>query len=539
MQKHSIRLLSLFLCSALVLPATTYNADPVEDAADQGATYSIASTLTTKTSSDSDTADTTAEDEPYQSLQWALNNDGTFSLDLTDWYSNDPLTDGGTYDGGGFMNPDVIYDGVDPTYPDDTYNGIDITYPDDTYDGIDTTYPDGGNGFSFYFDSSQGWQNGGFHNISFWDSNGYGYSIDLSFGSDSSASINDFLNSFFGGDYESLFYGLSNKNRNTYVQTYYETAAAIADVDTDAVEAWELFPNGGDEVIVAVIDTGLDYTHEDLADAIWTNTAEIAGDKIDNDNNGYIDDVYGWNFYGDNTKVYRTRNTSEYDHGTHVAGTIAAQVNDLGIAGLASNANVKIMTLRALGGNEGTGTTEDIIAAIEYAEAMGATICNLSFGTTEDDPALKAAIAASNMLFICAAGNGDSRGIGYDTDATPLYPASYNLDNIISVANLVYDGTLDSSSNYGKASVDIAAPGTDILSTTAANTYSYLSGTSMSAPMVTAVAAMLASYNNTLTLSEIKNIIIKSAVPVTGFSEVLVSGGTLNAYNALVLAGSN
>ncbi len=322
-----------------------------------------------------------------------------------------------------------------------------------------------------------------------------------------------------------------------YYQT--NTITAVADIDIDAKEAWDTLSDDGDEVIIAVIDTGVDYTHEDLKDSVWTNTSEIAGDGIDNDKNGYIDDVYGWDFYND--KAFEVgKNTSEYEHGTHVAGIMAASLNSKGIAGAVGDANVKVMSIKVLGGKDGSGEAEDVIAAIEYAEKMGASICNLSFGTQEYSAKLYETIKASDMLFVCAAGNGSRTSYGDNTDNIPCYPASFNLDNIISVANLTYDGTLDASSNYGKTSVDIAAPGSYIISTLPNDSYGYFSGTSMAAPYVSAVAALVYS-DREVELSKVKEIILGSVQKLDSLKNKVVSGGMVNAYNALTanISGTN
>ena len=151
---------------------------------------------------------------------------------------------------------------------------------------------------------------------------------------------------------------------------------------------------------------------------------------------GYIDDVYGWNFYSGSNQVYTG---SEDSHGTHGAGTIAAHAdNGIGIAGIVRSDHVKVMAVKALGGWDGSGSTASIIRAIQYAEANGARICNLSLGSSRNDPALYRTIAASDMLFVVAAGND-----GADLELAPSYPASYHLDNLITVANLRYDGNLD------------------------------------------------------------------------------------------------
>ncbi len=309
------------------------------------------------------------------------------------------------------------------------------------------------------------------------------------------------------------------------------TENATAGVDIGLEQARAIYNGGNRDVIVAVIDTGIDDSHEDLQGALWTNSGEIPGNGIDDDGNGYIDDIHGWNFYNGNNIIYTG---SEDSHGTHGAGTIAATSdNGIGISGIVDGNHVKIMALKALGGKNGGGDTTDLIEAIHYAEENGATICNLSLISSSNDPILYEAMANSNMLFICAAGNGDSRGIGVNTDEVPCYPASYDLDNIISVANLSYDGNLHESSNYGSTTVDIAAPGTMILSTTPGNSYGYMTGTSMAAPMVTAAAAMVYSYYDNITLADVKEILLNSVTPVDSLQDITVSGGRLNIANAL------
>lgn len=277
---------------------------------------------------------------------------------------------------------------------------------------------------------------------------------------------------------------------------------AVSGVDVNAEEAWDIYDGGSRDVVVALIDTGVDSSHEDLQGVLWTNTDEIAGNGIDDDGDGYIDDVSGWDFY-DNTATASI--SSDDDHGTHCAGSIAAnQDNGAGVTGLVGDtSHVQIMSLKVLGGKDGEGSTADIIKAIQYAEANGASIVNLSLGSNYFDYALYQTIKNSDMLFVVAAGND-----GADSDQTPCYPASFNLSNIIAVANLNCDGTLSDSSNYGAASVDIAAPGSYILSTTTDNSYSYMTGTSMAAPLVTAAAAMVYSYDTGATLSQVRQILL-------------------------------
>lgn len=315
---------------------------------------------------------------------------------------------------------------------------------------------------------------------------------------------------WFGRGFRGFSYG-----QNT------EPVSAKAGVDVNVSKAWELYNGGTRDVIVALVDTGVDLSHEDLEGIFWTNDGEISGNGIDDDENGYTDDVNGWNFYSNNNIVYVGEEDS---HGTHGAGTIAATAdNGKGIAGIVQSERVKIMPLKALGGNDGSGSTSSIIRAILYAEKNGASICNLSLGTTKNDKALYEVMKNSNMLFVVAAGND-----GCDNDKSPTYPASYDLDNIISVANIGYDGTLANSSNYGSSSVDIAAPGTYILSTTADNTYSYMTGTSMSAPMVTAAAAMIYSHYSSVSLADVKEIILSSSRKLDSLNGYVLCGGMLD-----------
>ena len=301
---------------------------------------------------------------------------------------------------------------------------------------------------------------------------------------------------------------------------------AVPGIDIGLADAWRLYDGGSRDVVVALVDTGIDYTHEDLAGRIWTNTDEIPGNGIDDDGNGYVDDVYGWNFYSGTNDVYVG---TEDAHGTHGAGTIAANAgNGVGIAGIVQSDHVKVMAVKALGGSDGSGTTASIIQAIQYAEANGAQICNLSLGSSQNDPALYRTIASSKMLFVVAAGND-----GTDLETAPSYPASYDLDNLIAVANIRYDGELDPTSSYGAASVDLAAPGSYILSTTPGDTYSYMTGTSMAAPMVSAAAAMVYSAFPKATLADVKDILLASVHKLDSLTGRTATGGMLDLGAAM------
>ena len=309
------------------------------------------------------------------------------------------------------------------------------------------------------------------------------------------------------------------------------TTNATPGVDINIAPAWELYDASqtNRDVVVAVIDTGVDILHPDLRESIWTNDDEIPGDGIDNDGN--TDDYFGWDFFYNDASVF-SMGSDEDTHGTHVAGTIAAGRNNGGVAGITGSQHVKIMVLKALGASQGMGSPEDVIAAIRYAEANGASICNLSFCSNALSQELADTIQNSNMLFVVAAGNGDENGVGLDIDSSPTYPASVPFDNVITVSNLMFDGSLDSSSNYGAVSADIAAPGTYIVSTIPGG-YGFLSGTSMAAPMVTGAAALLYSYRTDFSLTDVRNAILGSARQMDTLTGKVSSGGMLDVGAAL------
>ena len=294
-----------------------------------------------------------------------------------------------------------------------------------------------------------------------------------------------------------------------------------------AEAAWEI-TTGSDDVIVAVLDTGVDISHEDLSGAIWENTAETANGQ-DDDGNGYIDDLHGWDFANGDGSVYDdTKDFQEADedsHGTHAAGIIAAQHNGKGIRGVASN--IRIMPLKFLRGNDG-GFTFDAVEGILYAEKMGASIVNCSWGSYGYSSILESVMAESDMLFVCAAGNDFA-----STDEITHYPSGYDLPNVISVAALSTNGFLCDFSNFGSG-VDIAAPGRNIYSTLPKNRYGAMDGTSMAAPFVSGIAALVKSNVPTLSAKMIRQKIL------AGHRE-LANGKQLpkisaNAYGALSIS---
>jgi subtilisin family serine protease len=302
----------------------------------------------------------------------------------------------------------------------------------------------------------------------------------------------------------------------------------VNDVDIDAPEAWSSLGSAIGEVVVAVIDTGVDTSHPDLQGKMWVNTAELNGTSgIDDDGNSYVDDINGWNFVNNSPDVFV--DIEEDGHATHVSGTIAAADNNIGVIGIAPN--VKIMSLKFLGPDG--GTTADAIEAIYYAKNKGADLSNNSWGGGAYDSALRTAINEFAKPFIVAAGN-SKRNI----DRVSSYPASYDCANIISVAAVDNRGALASFSNYGLTGVDVGAPGVNIASTYPGGEYYYMSGTSMAAPHVTGVTALVMGVNGTLDTAAVKDIIMKSAIanPLVSLAGKTVTGGMVNAMEALKLA---
>jgi len=299
--------------------------------------------------------------------------------------------------------------------------------------------------------------------------------------------------------------------------------------DIGAAQAWA-FTTGSRSVVVAVIDSGIDLTHPDLAANLWVNPGEIAGDGIDNDSNGYIDDIHGWDFV-DNDAVPQ----DGFGHGTHVAGIIGAVGNNgVGVTGV--NWQVSIMALR-IQDDRGAGTTSAVLGALRYATMMRRDhgIMIVASNNSWEAPAGYSGVVeqairehgAAGITFVAAAGNNAT-----NTDLTPRYPGGYDLPNVITVASLTPQGTLAASSNYGAVSVDVAAPGTVIQSTSKNGTYAMLSGTSMAAPQVTGVVALLAAAKPGITVAEVRTAILGTATPLVSLAGK-VATGRLNAFAAL------
>jgi len=310
------------------------------------------------------------------------------------------------------------------------------------------------------------------------------------------------------------------------------------DADIDAPEAWDVF-TGSPDVVVAVLDTGIQYNHTDLQDNIWINTNEIPGNSIDDDGNGYIDDYQGWDFYsGDNDPM------DTYRHGTHVAGTIGVKANNNreGVAGVCWT--VKLMALRC-----GPGPGIDIasaINAIDYAKDMNARVINASWGSGGKDSYSQSLYNAINraqskgVLFVAAAGNYQWGMEWYDNDDKPVYPASYNLNNVLAVLSTDHNDNLSPFSHYGKTSVDMGAPGgtgdgtiKDIYSTIIGGTYGYSAGTSMATPHVAGVAALAIGKCPPITYSQLKSRLMANVDFLASLNNKCVSNGRVNAYKVI------
>jgi subtilisin family serine protease len=305
-------------------------------------------------------------------------------------------------------------------------------------------------------------------------------------------------------------------------------SGGVPNADIDAPEAWDIF-TGSSNTVVAVIDTGIQRTHPDLAANMWTNPNEIAGNGIDDDNNGRIDDTNGWDFVnGDNDPM------DDNGHGTHCAGTIGGVGNNgAGVAGV--NWNVKLVALKFLSSG-GSGSTSNAVLAVDYCRRTGIKISNNSWGGGGFSQSLYDAInnaSSIGHIFVAAAGNN-----GSNNDSAAFYPANYNLNNLIAVASIDRYGNRSSFSNYGATTVDLGAPGSSIVSTVPTDGYATYSGTSMATPHVTGAIALLWGFKPNWTWQQVKDGILSTVRPSTAMNGITVTGGVLNVRNALVAASA-
>ena len=314
---------------------------------------------------------------------------------------------------------------------------------------------------------------------------------------------------------EGKLWGLHNPGR--------EKGKPAADID--AVRAWDLSV-GSSDVVVAVIDTGIRHSHNDLKNQMWVNVDEIPGNGKDDDKDGFVDNIFGMDAVNDDGDPM-----DDNGHGTHCAGTIGAEANNghphVGVAW-----KVRLMACKSISDN-GMGTTADAVKCIDWAVANGARVLSLSWGSSKKSKSIYGAIKKAGekgVLVVAAAGND-----GENTDESPHYPSGYDLGNIISVAAINQNGRLTGWSNYGVRSVDLASPGENIFSTSAESDSEYvvLSGTSMACPHVSGVAALMLGKTPKLTPAELRAKMIHSVTRATGLRGKVGSGGWVNAYSAL------
>jgi subtilisin family serine protease len=313
-----------------------------------------------------------------------------------------------------------------------------------------------------------------------------------------------------------LLWGLKNAGQT----------GGLAGTDIAIENVWDTFQDGSG-VIVAVIDTGVDYEHPDLAANMWVNPGEIAGNGIDDEGNGFIDDIHGYDFSNNDNDPM-----DDHQHGTHVAGILGAVGNNgVGVTGVAWQA--KIMAVKFLN-DSANGTVADAISCIEYAVANGAVILNNSWGSSAFNAALQSAILeadAQGALFFAAAGNQ-----GRNIDVNPFYPAGLDVPNILSITSIDDENDLSSFSNFGAIDVDLAAPGGDVYSTKPNNTYGYISGTSMATPYTAGAAALLWSQFPSLSHRQVRNLVFQGVEPRNYLAANTAMGGIVNVANSLAIA---
>lgn len=287
--------------------------------------------------------------------------------------------------------------------------------------------------------------------------------------------------------------------------------------------------NDADKPIVAIIDTGMDLTHSVFVDsgAVWTNPHEIPNNGVDDDGNGYIDDVHGWNFVNNSGNMY-----DDDGHGTHVAGIILGVGEDI-FSSPVEEAKIRIMPLKFLDAH-GSGTTADAIQAIYYAVNNGAKVLNNSWGGPNYSVSLQEAVAytySKGVVFVAAAGN-----TGSNNDYSPLYPASYDVPNVMSIAATDSSDSLASFSNFGASSVNIGSPGVSILSTIPNEQFGLMSGTSMATPFISGLAALMLIESPNMLGYQVKNIIFSEADVVSQLSGKVSTDAKVDVNSALVLA---
>jgi len=305
--------------------------------------------------------------------------------------------------------------------------------------------------------------------------------------------------------------------------------SGISDSDMDAPEAWDT-TTGSAGVVVALLDSGIDLDHEDLSGNLWTNSGETAGNGTDDDGNGYVDDVDGWDFVNDDNDP-----NDDNDHGSNMAGIIGAVGdNNKGVCGVSWT--VKIMPIKILN-VAGTGTVADAISAVNYAADKNVKVMNASWSATSSSAALKSAIEDSGALFVAAAGNdgdgNEAQGWDIDTAGQEIYPAAEDSSNILAIAAIDQDDALADFSNFGATSVDVASPGKNIYSCDSADSYEFVSGTSAATAYASGLAGLVLAAKSTLTIAQLKDQIANSVDTKLGLNNKVVTGGRINAHGAV------
>jgi len=321
---------------------------------------------------------------------------------------------------------------------------------------------------------------------------------------------------------------IAAENESLQIDSFASDSFAQTNADIRAEEAWGILALNPDKPIVAVIDSGVDYNHYVFQEsgALWSNTGEIPNNSIDDDGNGFVDDVYGWNFVNNSNDPMDDDN-----HGTHVAGIVLGMTQDiLRNPGDVSPAKIQIMPLKFLDHN-GSGTTASAIEAINYAIDNGASVLNNSWGGGHYSQALYDVIVQSHnkgLAFIAAAGNAAN-----NNDTSPTYPASYKISNVVSVAATSSQDNLASFSNFGSQSVHVASPGISIISTLPNDSFGYSSGTSMAAPFAAGLSALLVREKNQINGHQVKGVLFEYSLGVQDLLGKVASQSRIDAFEAV------
>ena len=312
------------------------------------------------------------------------------------------------------------------------------------------------------------------------------------------------------------------------LDNFAQFSGGVADADIDAAEAWDAATGAG--IVVAVLDSGADLDHPDLAANVWVNPGEVAGNGIDDDGNGYVDDVNGWDFISNDAVPEDTSGTG---HGTAVAGIIAAPINGTGIAGIAPKANIMVLRVCSVV----DCAHGDVIEALAYAAANGAHVANLSFGGESYWAPLEAAVQGAidaGVVVVTAAGN-----FGDDNGTVPFYPANYGLPGMLSVAMTDHADALDLNSNFGGTTVHLGAPGVSIRTLDLGAGYASWTGTSFAAPNAAGVAALVRQHRGCYTAAFVASVVASSGDSVPALSTTTISGKRANAFETLAVDASS